>query len=99
MDTNYSDDEMNSSEKEVSAILSRIREFNNCEVNNAVVNKTSYDECLNLSEKLENLISGISDYNLTNTDYLNKKASILGLALKCSKKLNEIPRAPTALKR
>ncbi|GFU49022.1 hypothetical protein NPIL_433331 [Nephila pilipes] len=90
MDTDYLDNEMNSSEKEVNTILSRIREFNVCEVNNAIDNITSHDECLNLSQKLENLISDISDYNLINADYLNKKAFILGLALKCSKKLNEI---------
>ncbi|GFU10445.1 hypothetical protein NPIL_461111 [Nephila pilipes] len=38
MDTDYSEVEMNSSEKELSAILSCIRDFNVCEVNNAIVN-------------------------------------------------------------
>ncbi|GFT29244.1 hypothetical protein NPIL_236871, partial [Nephila pilipes] len=43
-----------------------------------------------MSESLDNLISEICEINITNSDYLNKKALIMRLALKCSEKLNKI---------
>ncbi|GFT08149.1 hypothetical protein NPIL_134611 [Nephila pilipes] len=78
---------MNSTEKEVSDVLLRISEFNVSKVSAAIDNATQYDECFNMSVSLDNLICEI---NITNSDYLNKKALIMGLALKCSKKLNKI---------
>ncbi|GFS68350.1 hypothetical protein NPIL_633381 [Nephila pilipes] len=89
MEPDYSDEEMNSKEKEVSDVLLRISEFNVSEVSIAIDNVTQYDECSNMSESLDNLISEICEVNTKNSDYLNKKALIIGLALKCSKKLNK----------
>ncbi|GFU18710.1 hypothetical protein NPIL_578821 [Nephila pilipes] len=82
MEPDYSDKEMNSKEKEVSEVLLRISEFNVSEVNIAIDNVTQYDECSNMSESLDNLISEICEVNIKNSDYLNKKALIIGLALK-----------------
>ncbi|GFU38397.1 hypothetical protein NPIL_107771 [Nephila pilipes] len=90
MESDYSDEEMNSTEKEVSDVLLRISEFNVSKVSAAIDNAIQYDECFNMSESLDNLISEICEINITNSDYLNKKALIMGLALKCSKKLNKI---------
>ncbi|GFT95162.1 hypothetical protein NPIL_557321 [Nephila pilipes] len=90
MEPDYSDEEMNSKEKEVSDVLLCISEFNVSEINIAIDNVTQYDECSNMSESLDNLISEICEVNIKNSDYLIKKALIIGLALKCSKKLNKI---------
>ncbi|GFT57828.1 hypothetical protein NPIL_7221 [Nephila pilipes] len=90
MEPDYSDAEMNSKEKEVSDVLLRISEFNVSEINIAIDNVTQYDECSNMSESLDNLISEIYEVNIKKSDYLIKKALIIGLALKCSKKLNKI---------
>ncbi|GFS29445.1 hypothetical protein NPIL_205181 [Nephila pilipes] len=90
MEPDYSDAEINSKEKEVSDVLLRISEFNVSEINIAIHNVTQYDECSNMSESLDNLISEICEVNIKNSDYLIKKALIIGLALKCSKKLNKI---------
>ncbi|GFU46147.1 hypothetical protein NPIL_467911 [Nephila pilipes] len=90
MEPDYSDEKMNSKEKEVSGVLLRIREFNVSEINIAIDNVTQYDECSNMSEYLDNLISEICEVNIKNSDYLIKKALLIGLALKCSKKLNKI---------
>ncbi|GFS37365.1 hypothetical protein NPIL_415591 [Nephila pilipes] len=90
MEPDYSDAEMNSKEKEVSDVLLRISEFNVSEINIAIDNVTQYDECSNMSESLDNLISEICEVNIKNSDYLIKTALNIGLALKCSKKLNKI---------
>ncbi|GFT43129.1 hypothetical protein NPIL_569341 [Nephila pilipes] len=90
MEPDYSDEEMNSKEKEISDVLLLISEFNVSEINIAIDNVTQYDECSNMSESLDNLISEICEVNIKNSDYLIKKALIIGLALKCSKKLNKI---------
>ncbi|GFU11304.1 hypothetical protein NPIL_211831 [Nephila pilipes] len=90
MEPIYSDEEMNSTEKGVSEVLLRISEFNVSEVSIAIDNVTQYEECFNMSESLDNLISEICEVNIKNSDYLNKKALVIGLALKCSKTLNKI---------
>ncbi|GFU43016.1 hypothetical protein NPIL_390091 [Nephila pilipes] len=90
MESDYSDEERNSTEKEVSDVLLRISEFNVSKVSTAIDSATQYDECFSMSESLDNLISEICEINITNSDYLNKKALIMGLVLKCSKKLNKI---------
>ncbi|GFT57023.1 hypothetical protein NPIL_217051 [Nephila pilipes] len=90
MEPDYSDEEMNSTYKEVSDVLLRISEFNVSEVSIATDNVTQYDKCFGMSETFDNLIAELCDVNIKNPDYLNKKAPIMGLALKCSKKLNKI---------
>ncbi|GFS70263.1 hypothetical protein NPIL_294151 [Nephila pilipes] len=90
MEPDYSDEEMNSKEKEVSDVLLRISELNVSEVSIAFDNITHYDECSNMSESLENLISEICKVNIKNLDYLNKKSSDYRIGPKCSKKLNKI---------
>ncbi|GFT07967.1 hypothetical protein NPIL_264671, partial [Nephila pilipes] len=88
MDSDCSDEDMSSSVNEVSAILSRIRDFDVSNVDNEIDNLIHFDKCLEISENLDKFIEDINQFNLTNVDYLNKKALILELALKCSKRLN-----------
>ncbi|GFT93489.1 hypothetical protein NPIL_528661, partial [Nephila pilipes] len=88
MDSDCSDEDMSSSVNEVSAILSRIRDFDVSNVDNEIDNLIHFDKCLEISENLDKFIEDINQFNLTNVDYLNKKAMILELALKCSKRLN-----------
>ncbi|GFT31257.1 hypothetical protein NPIL_566501 [Nephila pilipes] len=95
MDSDYSDEDMSSSVNEVSAILSRIRDFDVSNVDNEIDHLTHFDKCLEISENLDKFIEVINQFNLTNVDYLNKKkALILELALKCSKKLNALIPSP-----
>ncbi|GFS70198.1 hypothetical protein NPIL_216831 [Nephila pilipes] len=75
MEPDYSDEEMNSKEKEVSEVLFRISEFDVSEVSITIDNVTQYDECSKVSESLDNLISEICEVNIENSDYLNKKKS------------------------
>ncbi|GFS46542.1 hypothetical protein NPIL_585551 [Nephila pilipes] len=88
MEPGYSDEEMKSKEMEVIDVLLHISEFNVSEVSIAIDNVTQYDECSNMSQSLDNLNSEIWGVNIKNSDYLKKKPLIIGLALKCSKKLN-----------
>ncbi|GFT20630.1 uncharacterized protein NPIL_81901 [Nephila pilipes] len=59
MEPDCSDEEMNSKEKEVSDVLLRISEFNVSEVGITIDNVTQYDECSNMRESLDNLMSEI----------------------------------------
>ncbi|GFS97618.1 hypothetical protein NPIL_446071 [Nephila pilipes] len=87
-DSDCSDEDKSSSVDEVSAILSRIRDFDVSNVDNEIDNLIHFDKCLEIRENLDKFIEEINQFNLTNVDYLNKKALILELALKCSKRLN-----------
>ncbi|GFU12608.1 uncharacterized protein NPIL_606881 [Nephila pilipes] len=60
MEPDYSDEEMNSKEKEVSDVLLRISEFNVSEVNIAIDNVTQYDECFRLALKFSKKLNKIS---------------------------------------